>query len=406
MMEIVRSSPEVDVAAAEYRRLLGYPRDAVMSERALELADWARHWYRSHGRPWIYARGADGLNITDEEVEIEGVAFHGGRLRATLQQAGAHTVFLAAAGAGPEAEAESERLWRDEKPDQYFFLEMFASSVVEKLVALAGAGLCAWADGEQMVVLPHHSPGYSQWDVVEQGRLLGLIRRGAVALPGALEALDSGALRPKKSQLAVFGVTRHLDRVARLASLVPCQQCSLSNCSYRRVPYLRARPRPEQESSPPQTTAAYSIHVKALRRWAGERLVLDARADGTVHARFRYDGTTCTNLGRALAFDYDVDLGPRRDGYPIRGQSCTPASGDAGHLFMCQYIADASGLMAAIAREKPLMGRPLAEALEWSRPGAAAGCFCDAASREHKWGLVLETIHYALYHPEVHGDNR
>jgi hypothetical protein len=25
-----------------------------------------------------------------------------------------------------------------------------------------------------------------------------------------------------------------------------------------------------------------------------------------------------------------------------------------------------------------------------------AGCYCDAASRQHKWGLVLETIHYAL----------
>jgi hypothetical protein len=201
-------------------------------------------------------------------------------------------------------------------------------------------------------------------------------------------------------------VTRHLDRVAHLADLVPCQQCSLANCSYRRIPYLRARPRPERESPPAQHTAAYSINLKALRRWAKERLVLEAREDGTLHARFRYDGTTCTNLGRALAFDYDVVLGTRMDGYPIRGQSCTAAPADTGHTFMCQHITDAPGLMAAIAREKPLAGRPLAEALAWSRTEAAAGCYCDAASREHKWGLVLETIHYALHHPEVHADNR
>ena len=407
MIEFVQSSPAVDVAPAEYHRLLGYPRDAALGERSLELADWARDWYQSHGRPWIYARCAASLNMADGEVEIDGVAFNSSRLRTALQQAEAHTVFLAAAGAGPEAEEEAQRLWRDDKPDEYFFLEMFGSCVVEHLIAIAGAGLCAWADAHAMAVLPHHSPGYSQWDVAEQGRLLRLIRRdGAVALPGALEALDSGALRPKKSQLAVFGITRHLDRVARLADLVPCQQCSLSNCQYRRTPYLRARPCLEQESLAPQATAAYSVNVKALSRWAAERLVLETREDGTLHARFRYDGTTCTNMGRPLAFDYDVDLGTRRDGYPIRGQSCTPAPGDTGHASMCQYITDAPGLMAAIGREKPLAGRPLAEVLAWQRSEAAAGCYCEAASRDHKWGLVLETIHYALYHPETHADNR
>ena len=25
-----------------------------------------------------------------------------------------------------------------------------------------------------------------------------------------------------------------------------------------------------------------------------------------------------------------------------------------------------------------------------------AGCYCEPASRKHKWGLVLETIHFAL----------
>src|ERR1019366_4105161 len=377
MIEFVQSSPVVKVAPAEYHRLLGYPRDAVLSERALELADWARDWYRLHGRPWIYARCAASLNVADGSVEIAGVAFNTSRHRTALQQAEAHAVFLVAAGAGPETEEEAQRLWHDDKPDEYFFLETFGSAVVEDLITMAGARLCAWADGERMAVLPHHSPGYSQWDVAEQGRLLDLIRRdGAVALPGALEALDSGALRPKKSQLAVFGITRHLDRVARLADLVPCQQCSLSNCLYRRTPYLRAHPRLEQESLEPQATAAYSVNAKALSRWAAERLVLETREDGTLHARFRYDGTTCTNMGRPLAFDYDVDLGTRRDGYPIRGQSCTPAPGDTGHASMCQYITDAPGLMAAIGREKPLAGRPLAEDLARQRSEAAAGCYC------------------------------
>ncbi len=46
-------------------------------------------------------------------------------------------------------------------------------------------------------------------------------------------------LRPKKSLLAVFGVTRELDRVRGLRALTPCGTCSYANCQYRREPYVR-----------------------------------------------------------------------------------------------------------------------------------------------------------------------
>jgi hypothetical protein len=89
-----------------------------------------------------------------------------------------------------------------------------------------------------MAVLPHYSPGYSQWDIAEQGTLLRLIQSTrAHALPGKVEALGSGALRPKKSQLGVFGLTRHTARVRRLADLIPCENCALPACQYRRTPY-------------------------------------------------------------------------------------------------------------------------------------------------------------------------
>jgi hypothetical protein len=31
---------------------------------------------------------------------------------------------------------------------------------------------------------------------------------------------------------------------------------------------------------------------------------------------------------------------------------------------------------------------------------SAAGCYCESTSRDHKWGLVFETIHYALVQKE------
>ena len=252
-----------------------------------------------------------------------------------------------------------------------------------------------------MAVLPHYSPGYSLWDIAEQSQLLALVQSNLVqsnpvqrrtALPGFLETLDSGALRPKKSQLAVFGLTRHTDRVRRLVDLVPCQSCSMANCQFRRAPYLRV-----------PLAASYSIHTKALARWAAERLSLETRSEGATVARFRYDGTTCTNLGRPLAFQYDVTLGPRQEGYQIREQTCAPVPGDTGHTAMCQYQSNAGPLMAAIDREKPLLGQPLGSVLAWRRGSSPAGCYCDAASREHKWGLVLETIHYALHRQRKNG---
>jgi hypothetical protein len=394
MMEIVDSSPDVQVDPAEYQRLLGYPRDHVLTERALELAESAGEWYRRHGQPWLYARQVERLDIEAGQMRIDGVSFGTERLAVALRQAEAHSAFVVAVGAGAEAEEQAHRLWLEDKPDEYFFLETLGSAVVEHLMTQAGARLCAWADGRAMAVLPHFSPGYSQWNIAEQGQLLRLMP----SLPGKVEALDSGALRPKKSQLAVFGLTLHTERVRRLADLVPCQSCSFANCQFRRAPYMRST----RETNP----AAYTVNTRALARWAAERLSLETLADGAVQARFRYDGTTCSNMGRPLTFEYDVTLGPRQDGYPIRVQRCAPTPGDTGHIHMCQYLSDAGPLMAAVEREKPLLGQPLDRVFGWLRPANPAGCYCEAASREHKWGLVLETIHYALHHQGKNGQER
>jgi hypothetical protein len=391
MTELVDTSPLVEIDPAEYRRLLGYPRDHEITDRAKELIAATQEWYRQRGRPWLYLRPAHRLEVKNEAICIDGAPFTSLRLSAMLTQAEAHGAFLVAVSAGPEAEEQAHQLWLDEKPDEYFFLETYASAVVEHLITMAGARLCAWADGEEMAILPHYSPGYSQWDIAEQSQLLNLIE-SRNALPGRLETLDSGALKPKKSQLAVFGLTRFAERTQRLADLVPCQNCSLANCQFRRAPYRRA-----------PVPAKYSVNPKALARWASERLSLTTLADGAIEAQFRYDGTTCTNMGRPLAFQYDVILGPPQDGYQIREQYCAPVPGDTGHTAMCQYQVSAGPLMTAIDREKPLLGQPLSSVLAWKRGASPAGCYCDATSREHKWGLVLETIHYALHQ---HGQER
>jgi len=373
-------SHDINVLPAEYHRLLGYPPGFELNGRAAELEANARGWYAENGRPWVYTREAASLQ-TRGGVTIDGVPFTAARLRKTLEQAGAHGVFLVAVSAGPELEQEAQRLWKQDKPDEYFFLEVLGSAIVEHLTTTTGAQLCAWAEAREMAVLPHDSPGYPGWDIAEQPRLFSLLRD---KLPYPVEVLESGALRPKKSQLGVFGLTRHVDRVRTVKDLVPCENCSFTPCQYRRVAYLRV-PR------------AYSVNDKALKRWAAERLTLAPHADGQVDALFRYEGTTCTNMGRPLAFDYRVKLGPAGEGYPILEQSCAPSPDDSGHTSMCGYLDHGTRLMASIESEKPLLGQRLERVLSWKRPVGFAGCYCQEESRQHKWGLVLETIHYALH---------
>lgn len=404
-IELAVAMPAIHVQPQEYLRLLGYPRGFALEGRALDLADAARAWYAKYGRPWIYARQAETFAVENGSIFVDGRRFTSRRLETTLQQAGAHTVILVAVGAGPEAEEEARRLWTDEKPDEYFFLEMYASAVVEHLTTATGARLCECVEPHQMAVLPHYSPGYAEWDVAEQPRLLELIRKTrSQPFPSKLEAMESGMLLPKKSQLALFGLTRHTDRLRPLTSLVPCESCSFGRCQYRRAPWRRPpRSTGERVGNPLvlDLDAAYSVNRKALQRWAQERLTIHMQLDGSLEATFCYDGTTCTNMGRPLAFRYRVTLGSRDEGYPIFEQDCAPMEDDTGHTHMCQYIADPDAVMGAIEREKPLRGERLNAVLSWRRNPSAAGCFCEAASRDHKWGLVLETIHFALAQREA-----
>jgi hypothetical protein len=313
--------------------------------------------------------------------------------------------------AGRQCEEHAQQLWQEAKPDEYFFLEMFGSAVVEHLVRVASGRICGWADAHQLAALPHYSPGYTGWDVAEQVKLWELLRSiGPAQLPSNMEVFPTGMLRPKKSLLAVMGLTHDLDRARQLAPLIPCETCALPGCDYRRGPYRRPRPpredvrflqgglrtAPSQPRAVLNPNAKYSINSKALKKWSSERLQLAVGADGSVTARFAFEGTTCSNQGRPLEFHYHVRLAAAQDGYRILEARCEPAPGDTGHTFQCEYLSQGADFLRRIASEQPLLGRPLDDVLTWERSRESSGCFCAADRRAHKWGMVFEVIHFAL----------
>jgi hypothetical protein len=407
MFELLDTLPTVDVKASEFERLLGYPAGHTMGEREAELATNTREFYARNGRPWVYVREVE-LFRGDRALRLDGVEFDSQRLSDYLGQAGASRAVLVAVSAGRKCEEQARRLWEESKPDEYFFLEVYGSAVVEHLVAGVSGRICALAEGEGLMAVPHYSPGYSGWDIADQAKLFELITGGmAMPLPEPVEVLPSGMLSPKKSLIAVVGLTARTSQNLALPRLVPCETCSFSPCQYRRAPYrhsLVGAPASGVtwgEASRPARAETYTVNAKALRKWARERVRIEHRGDGAVDVHFRFDGTTCSNQGRPLAFDYHVALEASARGYSIVRMDCRPAPDDEGHKQMCAYLSDGEALMGEIGREQPLRGRPLSDVLRWERPSVPSGCYCSAESRAHKWGLALEVIHFALGQPEA-----
>src|SRR3954462_11941047 len=109
MIELVDTIPDINVQPAEYKRLLGYPRERVLEGRARELADASRAWYAQHGKPWVYAREAETVEIVTGSVVSEGAPFVSRRLQQTLVGAQAGGVVLAVVTAGPEVEEQAQK---------------------------------------------------------------------------------------------------------------------------------------------------------------------------------------------------------------------------------------------------------------------------------------------------------
>jgi hypothetical protein len=247
MFSLIETNPRVEIQESEYQRLLGYPKNHPLEGRARELAGGAQAWFAKHGRPWVCAREIASLELKNGKASIGGVEFSSKKLREILLEAHAHSVLLVAITAGKECEERARELWEEGKPDEYFFLETYGSAVVEELITVANKHICGWADKNKMAALPHFSPGYSGWDFGEQLPLWSLFQKNFDdVFPSALEVLDSGMLRPKKSLLAVIGLTHDLEKASRLQKLMPCENCSLSDCRYRRAAFKR--PRPQMES--------------------------------------------------------------------------------------------------------------------------------------------------------------
>ena len=376
---------------------------------------------REHGQPvGLRARSATRSRSPTAIDRIDGVPFDE---PAAVEDA-ARTPARTAPSSSPSAPArsskrEAQKLWQEGKPDEYFFLEVYGSAVVEHLVTMTGARLCAWAESQQLAVLPHYSPGYPEWDIAEQPRLLE--RRSSARGSRWPRRADSrcstrACCGPKKSLLAVFGLTRHVDRVRRLTDLSPVRELFVRACQYRRAPYRRAPQRGESGArghgvrtrqrrrslrrlrsiatrSTPSTPRRSSAGATSGCRWTCQR-----RRHASTRS-FRYEGTTCTQHGPPAAVPVPRHSSARAQrATRFASSTARPAAGDDGHTLHVPVHEQPRALDGGDrAGDDRCSASRSNDVLAWHAAGdARAGCYCEPDSRKHKWGLVLETIHFAL----------
>lgn len=204
----VRSPILIEVPVAHIERHLGVPSGAERCAQWPYLIDGARRWCREYVTPWVRTRHVTIAGIFGVVVELErGNQLASGLLAKRLRTAGAHALIVAAFSAGHEIDDEIKRHWDAGRPDEAMVLNAYGSVLIEQLRACLARRLRRTMGARGMRVLPYLSPGYDGWPLEDQANLFSLIADAA----GPIELLDSGGLRPSKSMLAVFGLTRASD---------------------------------------------------------------------------------------------------------------------------------------------------------------------------------------------------
>jgi hypothetical protein len=347
---------QVVIPDHELARRMGLPSAAELERSTPGLAARARAWFDECFAPYTVSHRVDIASIDGPAVALGcGTVLRGPVLAERLASARAHAIAAVAWTAGPALDEAVTKLWTEGRFDESYALDALGSAAVEHMRTAEAERELVEARARGWAALAPYSPGYAGWPLEDQPVLWELLAGGRAELRERIRCLPSGMLVPRKSQLAVVGLTRYPE------------------LAFRRHEYPR----------------------KALERWSRDLLTLTRTDSGTIEARFRLEGSTCGNV--ALTIDFTVRLGGGPGAWFIDGGDCSPAPGDRGCGHMCCSTRDSLGGAFEAAREsQPLVGQPLADALDWNPTMNPAGCICGAEQLHHKWRIVYHTIAFAL----------
>ena len=216
----------IKIDHAHYVRRLGYPLDYDVPDYIKETMDWAENWYAENGNPWLdiyplqVVTDEEQLILNKEEITCE-------KLRKRFVKHQVKEGFLVAATAGNMVDEIEKTLWKEDAPDKAFFINAYAASVTEAIISFSVVYLTEWANKKNKTTIARYSPGYAGWELTEQFKLMGIIKKERVTTP--LSINESAILSPLKSQLSVVGI--RLGENKEKTVDIECMQCNFMDCS-------------------------------------------------------------------------------------------------------------------------------------------------------------------------------
>jgi hypothetical protein len=233
----------VPVADRELARLMEMPLSAFDEETRQSIGE-SEQWCQRELAPWHERRletislVEDGRVVLENNVTLKTSAGFSRKLLETR----AHAIVIFAFTTGEALDRRVKELWAQDRYQESYVLQAYGTGLVEASRSRYGISLCSWADEQELAILSSDGPGYRDWPVEETGQLLHLLQSDSASPTETMRANESGMLHPVHSSVIVYGVTAFAAETLKMDDWVPCCECDLSPCRFRR----RARtPSPE-----------------------------------------------------------------------------------------------------------------------------------------------------------------
>ncbi|MCK5065787.1 MAG: hypothetical protein KAR16_00045 [Bacteroidales bacterium] len=205
-------------------RLLGVREDAVDAHSAALVNQYIEECSKimTPSAGYVLAESVD--PESPEEIAIEGVRFHSGRIIHNMLKLSESYAFFVVT-AGPETEALARVLLGNGAFLEGYIADLVASAIVESMADLVHEEIRKLAGTRDMKVTNRYSPGYCSWDVAEQQKLFRLFPDDCCGI----SLSESSLMSPVKSASGIIGMGSNVK-----FNEYACEICSMKNCLFRR----------------------------------------------------------------------------------------------------------------------------------------------------------------------------
>jgi hypothetical protein len=196
----------------------------------------AEQWCQQELTPWHERRLETISRVEECRVVVESnvtLKTSAGFSR-KLHETRAHAVVIFAFTTGDALDRRVKELWAQDRLQESYVLQAYGTGVVEASRSRYGIALCSWADQQGLAILSSDGPGYRDWPVEETGQLLRRLQSDSTSMAEPICANESGMLQPVHSSVIVYGVTAFAAESLKMDDWVPCCECDLSPCRFRR----------------------------------------------------------------------------------------------------------------------------------------------------------------------------